>query len=88
MSGNPNMRPACEDGGCGIAARNETKSRTLFRMSFAGPTGGTNHGDKDQTFGGDQQVRRWGEQRLSCQQQRAAIRSSVDLMIEGCKWVS
>ena len=40
MSGNPNMRPACEDGGCGIAARNETKSRTLFRMSFAGPTGG------------------------------------------------
>jgi hypothetical protein len=46
--------------GCGIAARNETKSRTLFRMSFAGPTGGTNHGDKDQTFGGDQQVRRGG----------------------------
>ena len=34
MSGNPNMRPACEDGGCGIAARNETKSLTLFRTSF------------------------------------------------------
>ncbi len=29
-----------------------------------------------------------GEQRLSCQEQRVAIRSSVDLMIEGCKWVS
>jgi hypothetical protein len=26
--------------GCGIAARNETKSRMLCRVSFAGPTGG------------------------------------------------
>jgi hypothetical protein len=51
MSGNPNMRPACEDGGCGIAAR---KGGTATKLSTAA----------------------------------RGIRSSVDLMIEGCKWVS
>jgi hypothetical protein len=37
---NASPRIFVRDGGRGIAARNETKSRTLFRMSFAGPTGG------------------------------------------------